>query len=46
MKKTLIALLSILLIAFAFTACDNGNKGPEIRVFTKMCGIYMYKHLS
>ena len=28
MKKTLIALLSILLIAFAFTACDNGNKGP------------------
>ena len=30
MKKTLIALLSILLIAFAFTACDNGNKGPEI----------------
>ena len=30
MKKTLIALLSILLIAFAFTACDNGNKGPGI----------------
>ncbi len=27
MKKTLIALLSILLMAFAFTACDNSNSG-------------------
>ena len=27
MKKTLIALLSIMLIAFAFTACDNSNSG-------------------
>ena len=29
MKKTLVLLLSILLIAVTFTACDNGNSGPS-----------------